>query len=99
MARGRAGAADRIRVGVVGERGRGRSHIGSLAELAEENGSSGPELEAALVDAVDARLQEAVANGDITPQQAERMKCRLPLSRTVRGKLTSSGPKPSQPPL
>ena len=52
------------------------SHVrtgGTLAELAEENGSSGPELEGALVDAVDARLQEAVANGDIDPEQAERL--------------------------
>jgi hypothetical protein len=52
------------------------SHVrtgGTLAELAEENGSSGPELEEALVSAVDARLQEAVANGDITTEQAEKL--------------------------
>jgi len=49
------------------------SHIrtgGTLAELAEENGSSGPELEVALVSAVDARLDQAVADGDIDEERA-----------------------------
>jgi chorismate mutase len=52
------------------------SHLrtgGTLAELAEENGSSGPELEAALVDAVTEALDELVEEGHITPEQADRM--------------------------
>lgn len=52
------------------------SHIrtgGTLAELAEENGSSGPELEADLVAAVDARLAQAVVDGDITEEQAAQL--------------------------
>ena len=49
------------------------SHVrtgGTLAELAEENGSSGPELEAALVQTVSDRLDEAVANDAITTERA-----------------------------
>lgn len=52
------------------------SHIrtgGTLAELAEENGSSGPELEAALVAAVDARLDQAVAYSDIDEDRAAEL--------------------------
>ncbi len=57
-------------------RGRVVSHVrtgGTLAELAEENGSSGAELEAALVDAVSDVLERLVAQGRITPEQADRL--------------------------
>lgn len=46
---------------------------GTLAELAEENGSSGPELEAALVDAVAQVLDGLVAEGRITQERADRL--------------------------
>ncbi len=49
------------------------SHLrtgGTLAELADESGSSGPELEAALVAEVEMRLDEAVANSQITEERA-----------------------------
>lgn len=49
------------------------SHVrtgGTLAELADENGSSGPELEAALVQAVSDRLDQAVGEGDIDEERA-----------------------------
>ena len=52
------------------------SHIrtgGTLAELAEENGSNGPELEAALVDAVAVKLDGIVDEGRITQEQADRL--------------------------
>lgn len=49
------------------------SHVrtgGTLAELAEENGSSGPELEAALVGAISSWLDTKVADGEIDETQA-----------------------------
>ncbi|MDR9451544.1 MAG: hypothetical protein RI637_10045, partial [Acidimicrobiia bacterium] len=52
------------------------SHVrtgGTLAELAEENGSSGPELEAALVEAVTQLLDGLVAEGRISQEQADRL--------------------------
>ena len=52
------------------------SHLrpgGTLAELAEENGSSGTELESALVDAVAELLDSLVDEGRITPEQADRL--------------------------
>ena len=52
------------------------SHIrtgGTLAKLAEENGSSGPELEADLVAAIAARLDQAVANSDIDEERAAEL--------------------------
>lgn len=52
------------------------SHVrtgGTLAELAEENGSSGPELEAALVAAVSEVLDGLVAEERITREQADAL--------------------------
>jgi hypothetical protein len=52
------------------------SHVrtgGTLAELAEEHGSSGPQLEAALVDAMVEVLDELADASRITPEQAERL--------------------------
>lgn len=52
------------------------SHVrtgGTLAELAEANGSSGPELETALVAAVQARVDEAVTDGKITVERGEEI--------------------------
>lgn len=43
---------------------------GTLAELAEENGSTGEALVAALVEHVDSRLQQAVDDGRITEEEA-----------------------------
>ncbi len=43
---------------------------GTLAQLAEEQGSSGDELAAALLAVVDRHLQHAVATGRITEDQA-----------------------------
>jgi hypothetical protein len=52
------------------------SHVrtgGTLAELAAENGSSGPELEAALTEAVAEVLEGLVEAGRITQEQADRL--------------------------
>lgn len=52
------------------------SHVrtgGTLAELAEENGSSGPELEVALVAAVSEVLDGLVADERITREQADAL--------------------------
>jgi predicted dehydrogenase len=56
IAQNRAGAGERIRVAVVGVRGRGRNHIGSLHELAGEN------VEIAAVCDVDQKVLNAVAD-------------------------------------
>lgn len=51
------------------------SHVrtgGTLTELAEDNGSDGPTLESEIVAAVSDRLDQAVTEGDLTPERAER---------------------------
>ena len=52
------------------------SHVrtgGTLAELADENGSSGPELEAALVAAVQARVDQAIDDGKISEERGDEI--------------------------
>jgi transcriptional regulator CtsR len=48
----------------------------TLAELAEENGSSGTELLDALMAMADARIDEALANGRIDETEAEELRAR-----------------------
>ena len=55
VVQGRLGAAARIRIAVVGVRGRGRSHVRSIEELAEEN------VEVAAVCDVDEKVLNSVA--------------------------------------
>ncbi len=57
IAQNRAGAGGRIRVAVVGVRGRGRSHIGSLHELAK----AGENVEIAALCDVDQKVLAGVA--------------------------------------